>query len=95
MDKEGEYSPSEFYCPWDLEMSNVETETGISESQEAIDDFINKRKSANTNKKTATDLNTLLHYLEDNGMTNERIESLPAMELDYLLSNFFFMNTSR
>jgi len=49
MDEEDEYSPSEFYCPWNLETSNVETETGIGESQEAIDDFINKRKSANTN----------------------------------------------
>jgi len=51
MDEEDEYSPSEFYCPWDLETS-IMTETGIGESQEARDDFINKRKSANTNKKT-------------------------------------------
>ena len=29
-----------------------------TESQEAIDDFINQQKSANTNKKTATDMNT-------------------------------------
>jgi len=34
-------------------------------------------------------MNTLLHYLEGNGMTNERIESIPATELDHLLSNFF------
>ena len=59
MDEEDEYSPSEFYS-WGLETSNVETETGIGESQEAIDDLINKQKSANTNKKVATDLNTLL-----------------------------------
>ena len=39
-------------------MSNVETDSGIGESQEAIDDFIKKQKSANTNKM-ATDLNTL------------------------------------
>jgi len=46
--------------------------------------------------KTATDINTLLHYLqlEGNGMTNEIIESLPARELDHLLSKFF-MNTRR
>ena len=54
------YSRSEFYHPEDLEMSNVETETGIRESQEAIDDFIKKQKSADTSKM-ATDLNTYLH----------------------------------
>jgi len=91
MDEEDEYSPSEFYCSRDLETSDVETETGIGGSQEAIDDFINKRKSANTNKKTATDMNTLhLHCLKSKGITNERIENLPATELDHLLSNIFF-----
>ena len=50
------------YSPKDLETSDVKIETGISESQEAIDDFINKQKSANTNKKTATDMNTRLLY---------------------------------
>ena len=45
--KEDEYSPSEFYYPEELETSNVETETGISKSQEAIDDFINKQKVQN------------------------------------------------
>jgi len=94
MDEEDEYSPSEFYYREDLETSDVETETGISESQESLDDFINKQKSANTNKKTATDMNTLLRYMEANGMTNDRIESLTASELDHLLSNFF-MNTHR
>ena len=32
----------------------METETGISERQEAIDDFIKKQKSANPNNKMAT-----------------------------------------
>ena len=45
----------------DLETSNVKTESSIGESREAIDDFIKKRKSPNTNKKMAADLNTLLH----------------------------------
>ena len=89
MDEEDEHSPSEFYYPEDLETFDVETETGITESQEAIDDFINQQKSANTNKKTATDMNTLLRYMEANGMKNEKIESLPASELDHLLSKFF------
>ena len=62
MAKVDEYPLSEFYYPEDLETSNVETETGIGGSQEAIHDFIlNKQKTADTNKKMATDLNTLLH----------------------------------
>ena len=89
MDKEDEHSPSEFYYPKDLETFDVQTETGITESQEAIDDFINQQKSANTNKKTSTDMNTLLRYMKANGMKNEKIESLPASELDHLLSKFF------
>ena len=32
---------------------------------------------------------TLIRYIEANGMKNEKIESLPASELDHLLSNFF------
>ena len=43
MDEEDEHSPSEFYYPEDLETFDVETETGITESQEAIDDFINQQ----------------------------------------------------
>ena len=60
--EEDEYSRSEFYYPEDLETSiNAKTESGIGESREAIDDFIKKKKSPNTNKKMAADLNTLLH----------------------------------
>jgi len=39
-------------------------------------------------------MDTFLRYVEANGMTNETIESLPASELDSLLSNFF-LNTRR
>ena len=59
--EEDEFSRSEFYYPEDLETSNVETESGIGESQEAIDDFLKKQKRTNTNKQMATDLKTLLH----------------------------------
>ena len=34
-------------------------------------------------------MNTLLRYMEANGMKNEKIESLPASELDFLLLIFF------
>ena len=77
------------YYPEDLETFDVETETGITESQEAKDDFINQQKIANTNKKTATDMNTLLRYIEANGMQNEKIESLPASELDHFVKICF------
>ena len=59
--EEDEYSRSEFYYPEDLETSNVKTQSGIGEIREAIDGFTKKQKRANTNKKMATDLNTLLH----------------------------------
>ena len=52
---------------WTSGTFDSETKTVITESQEAIDDFINQQKSANTNKKKATDINTLLHYFEANG----------------------------
>ena len=73
----------------DLETFDAETETGITDSQEAIDDFINNQKRANINKKTVTDMNTLLRYAEANGVKNEKIESLPGSELDHLLAKFF------
>jgi len=44
MDEEEQYSSSEFYYPEGVEKSDVKTETGIRESQKAIDDFINKQK---------------------------------------------------
>ena len=56
--EEDEYSRSEFYYPEDLETSNVKTESDIGEGREAMDDFIKKQKSSNTNMKM--DLNTLL-----------------------------------
>ena len=78
MDEEDGRSPSVFYYPEDLETFDAETETGIFESQEAIDDFVTQQKSANTNKKTATDVNPVLRYMEANCMKNEKIESFPA-----------------
>ena len=78
MDEEDGRSPSVFYYPEDLETFDAETETGIFESQEDIDDFVTQQKSANTNKKTATDVNPVLRYMEANCMKNEKIESLPA-----------------
>ena len=61
------------YYPEHLETFDSETEKGITESQEAIDDFINQQKSANTNKKKATDMNTLLRYIDANGMKMRKL----------------------
>ena len=63
MDVENEYPPREFYYPEDLETRNLrDWNRHIGQSQEAIEDFINRQKSVQTQiiKKTATDLNTLL-----------------------------------
>ena len=35
-------------------------------------------------------MNTLLRFIEANGLNSQAIESLPASELDHLLSIFFF-----
>ena len=59
------------YYPEDLETFDV----GITESQEAKDDFINRQKISNTNKKTATDMNTLLRYIEANGMKMRKLKA--------------------
>ena len=48
MAKEEYHLQSKFYYPKDLETS----EAGISESQKAIDDFINKQKSENTKERS-------------------------------------------
>ena len=41
-------------------------------------------------------MNTLLHFIEANGLNSQTIESLPSSELDHLLSiSFFFMNVRR
>ena len=69
MDEEEYHLQSKFYYSEDLETS----EAGISESQEVIDDFINKQ----------TDMNPLLRFIEANGLNSQTIESLPASELDH------------
>ena len=52
---------------WNLLMQRLkQASPKATESQEAIDDFINQQKSANTDKKTATDMNTLYRYVEAN-----------------------------
>ena len=47
MDEEEYHLQSKFYYPEDLETS----EAGISESQEAMDDFVNKQKSENRKRR--------------------------------------------
>ena len=47
------------------------------------------------NEDVLTDMNTLLRFIEANGLNSHTIESLPVSELDHLLSMFFFMNVRR
>ena len=60
------FSERDQYYPEHLEIFDTQTESGIAESQEAKNDFINQQKSSNTNKKTVTDMNTLLRCIEAN-----------------------------
>ena len=66
-----------------LKTFDTETETGFTESQEAIKDFINQQKSANTNKKTATDINTLFHYMEAYGIQRSIQRYLSYMKYSF------------
>ena len=70
-----------------LKTFDTETETGFTESQEAIKDFINQQKSANTNKKTATDINTLFqglfHYMEAYGIKRSIQRYLSYMKYSF------------
>ena len=87
-DEEFEHSPREFYYPdEDFDETSIEANR-ISESQEEIEGFIKNQKSANTTKKTTTDMNTLSRYIKTIGMSGN-VESLPASELDHLLCKFF------
>ena len=85
-----EHSPSEFYHPDENfdERSIKASRIILSENQEEIQGLINNQKSANTTKKTTTDMNTLSRYMKTIGMS-ESVESLPASELDHLLCKFF------
>ena len=64
-------------------------EARITDSQKEIEGFINNQKSVNTTK-TMTDMTTLFHYMKEKGLNSENIQSLPAAELDHLLSKFFY-----
>ena len=72
-----------------LETFDSETETGVTESQEAIDDFINQQKSANTNNSKATDMNTLLRYIEANGRKMRKLKAYLRPSLTTCCRNLF------
>ena len=95
-----EHSESEFYYP---EVENEGYETVFCQfnevqsndlyeerdSQKEIDSFIRERKSLNTVKKTASDMNSFNRYLAEINKQYLNILHLPAQELDRLLSKFF------
>ena len=65
-DEEYEHLPGEFYYPEGrLDENSDETSVEASrptESQEEIEGFLKEQKSANTLKKTTTDMNILSRY---------------------------------
>ena len=56
--------------------------------KEEIEGFLKEQKSANTLKKTTTNMNTVARSMKDIGK-NVKVENLPAAELDRLLRKFF------
>ena len=60
----------------------------LQNSQEEIENFVSGQKSANTAKKTRSDINTFERYLASIGKRTV-IKSLPARELDHLLCKPF------
>ena len=83
------FSERVLYYREHLETFDSETETGITESQEAIDDLINQQKRANTNKKKATDMNTLLRYIEANGRKMRKLKAYLRPSLTTCCRNLF------
>ena len=98
-ESEQEHSENEFYQPEDTSpgdeaVFNATDENQKSEapalqnSQEEIENIVSGQKSANTAKKTRSDINTFERYLASIGKRTV-IESLPARELDHLLCKPF------
>lgn len=90
------YSESEFYYPEEIEHdeghvsdSDNNEVSAESNSQDEINAFINEQKSANTIKKTRSDMNVFDRYMKSIGKENVNIENLPLPELDHFLSKFF------
>ena len=69
--EEYEHSPSEVCYPEErLNENSDETSVEASrptESQEEIEGFLKDQKSANTSKKTTTDMNTFALYMKEIG----------------------------
>ena len=55
-------------------------------SQEEIENFVNKQKSENTTRKTFSDMKTFQRYLSLVNKGNEEVLDLPAGDLDHLLA---------
>ena len=75
MDEEDENSPSQFSIIvniWKLLIQKLKRALQKARRPQTI--LSTNKKSANTNKKKATDMNTLLRYIEANGIKNEKIE---------------------
>ncbi|XP_031421049.1 uncharacterized protein LOC105908810 isoform X2 [Clupea harengus] len=89
---ESKHSDSEFYYPDQQEIVTTgggDDENENNNNQEEIEDFIKEQKSANTARKTTSDLKTLKRYLQSINKGQIEMVNLPAPELDHLLAKFF------
>ncbi|KAK3705035.1 hypothetical protein QZH41_014255 [Actinostola sp. cb2023] len=86
----------EFNYP-ELEIEKAENHEldEVHGSQEEIERFICNQKSANTVRKTVTDMNTLQRYLKSINKDEIKIECLPEQELDHILAKFFIIHRRR
>lgn len=94
---EDEHSESEFYYGEEGEnefdvgttVQPRENDNELTNSQQEIDSFLKDQKSENTNKKTTSDMKNFYRYLAQVNKERINILTLPANELDHLLSKFF------
>ena len=84
MDEEDKHSPNEYYYPenvWYRNWNRLHRKLG------GYKRFINQQKSAKTNKKTATDINTLFqglfHYMEAYGIKRSIQRYLSYMKYSF------------
>ena len=86
IDQEEYYLQSKFYFPEDLETSEAGISVKVSNWR-----FHKQTEKWKHKRKTSTDMNPLLRFIEANGLNSQIIESLPASELDHLLWFFYFI----
>ena len=92
MDEEDEHSPSEVSIIlniWKLFMHKLKQASTKARRPKTIYQPTEKCKLLNTNKKTATDKNTRLRYIEANGMKTRKLKAYLRPSLTTFCRNLF------